>query len=763
MHSDIGGPRNNRRLALALLCASIMLGGAGSDDTAPTDIGTVRATGEAGESDLTQPAPGSAPAVAPSQPPLDASQPTSVIGPSYIQNDTVGSENYDNIIKFSPSAQNVEPTGAGLQQNFMQTIRGFRYTQFNQTFDDLVLPGTISSFAPQTGAYFLAHDIESISIDRGPGTASQIGYATFGGTVAATLTSPSPTFGINPYGSFGSWGLNVEGLRLDSGAIPQLGGASGLLDGAHVQGNGYLSGTSTNRNNLYGKIEAPIGDNTVLTVEGMYDYARTHTPYGSTLAQIQTLGPSYSLNQNPLSQAASQYNTDNYYTDFDYIGIKSSFGDGWGIDDKAYTVSYYHNGISGLDPNDTTPAGVPLPGSKGNLSGTYIINGVLTKVTDDVPGLAGHSDFRSVGNTFKLTKDTDYGQIRAGLWVDFNSGSSYKTNVDLSDDNAPYIPGNGKGSTSQPTPYNSLYDTTLLTVQPYLEFAWKPLPGLTITPGLKFISVTREVDATYINKTGLPLNASQTWDHPIPSVDLHYEIIKGWVTYAQVAEGFLAPPLNTLLVPAGNSPTSLKPQTTTNYQVGTTFRNDRFSAGFDMYYIRFQNYIAAETNNLGTIYANNGSAVFKGIEAEATAKIVNGVALYGNATLNDATYAQSGFPVALSPRSTAAIGPILQRDNFFGALLAKYVGPQYTLDQTVNGTAAHPLFPIQGYYDADLSLGYKLVLPQFNNRSLDFRLNITNLFNDHSLTGLFGQASSGAALYATNPGRGVFFSVAAAM
>jgi len=758
---NLGGARGHHLRAMALLCLSAALGAAGPDDNTPTDIGTVRATGGPGES-TAQAAPGSAPALAPSQPPLTASQPTSVIGPSYIQNNTVGSENYDNIIKFSPSVQNVEPTGAGLQQNFMETIRGFRYTQFNQTFDGLVLPGTISSFAPQTGAYFLAHDIASISIDRGPGTASQIGYATFGGTVAATLTTPSNTFGINPYGSFGSWGLNVEGLRLDSGAIPQLGGASGLIDGAHVQGNGYLTGTSTNRNNIYGKVEAPIGDNTVLTVEGMYDYVRTHTSYGSTVAQIQTLGPNYSLNQNPLSQAATQYNTDNYYTDFDYIGIKSSFGGGWSIDDKAYTVSYYHNGISGLDPNDTTPEGTPLPGSKTNLSGTYIINGVPTKVTDDVPGLAGHSDFRSVGNTFKLTKDTDYGQIRTGLWVDYNSGSSYKVNIDLSQNNAPYIPGNGKGSTSQLTPYNSLYNTTLLTVQPYLEFAWKPLPGLTITPGLKYTNVTRDVDATYINKNGMSLNTSQTWGDALPAIDAHYEIMKGWVAYVQIAEGFLAPPLNTLLVPAGNSPTSLKPQTTTNYQVGTTFQNDRFSLGFDMYYIQFENYIAAETNNLGTFYANNGSAVFQGIEAEGTVKIVNGVALCANGTLNDATY-QSGYPVALNPQSTGAIGPIVDRDNFYGALLAKYVGPQYTLDQTVAGAAAHPLFPIPGYYNADLSLGYKLVLPQFNNRSLNFRLNVTNLFNDHSLTGLFSQAPSGVGLFATNPGRGVFFSVAAAM
>lgn len=726
--------------ALALLWMGVTLGAADSDRI---DIGTVQATGGAADSSSAQPAPGSAGAVAPSRPPFDAAQPTSVIGPAYIQNSVVPTENYDNIIKFSPSVQNVEPTGAGLQQNFAETIRGFRYTQFNSTFDGLVLPGTISSFAPQTGAYFLAHDIASVSVDRGPGTASQIGYATFGGTVAATLAPPSNTFGINPYATFGSWGLTLGGLRLDSGAIPELGGARGLLDTEHVEGNGYLTGTSTIRNNVYTKIEAPIGDNTVLTAAGMYNYARTHTPYGATIGQIQTLGANYALNSNPSSQAYSKYNTDNYYTDFDYLGLKSSFGDGWGIDDKLYTVSYFHNGVSGLDPNGTTP----------NLNGSIYIGGVKTAVVNNVPGLAGHSDFRSVGNTFRVTKDTDFGQFRAGLWLDYNSGSSYKANIDLSDNDAPY----SKSATGQI--YKSLYNTALGTVQPYVEFSAKPLPGLTITPGLKYTYVTRGLDATIIGSAPSTAPRHQSWDQLQPAIDAHYRIMKGWVAYAQIAEGFLAPPLNALLVPAANAPTSLKPQTTVNYQIGTTFQTDRFAAGLDMYYINFQNYIASQSNAAGTIYTNNGGAVFKGIEAEGTVKIGQGVSLYANATLNDATYDGSGFPVALNPRSTAAAGPIVERGGAYGSLLWKYIGPQFTLDGS--GPSSHATYPIRGYNDADFAAGYKLVLPQIESRSLNFRLAVVNVFNNHSLSGLVGTTAAGQALFATNPGRGVFISISA--
>lgn len=737
-HTSLG------RYCLGVLLLSGIGAAAQEPSTTRTDIGTVQATGGGG-GDGARIRTESAAAIAPGHPPLSATQPTSVIGPGFIQSNAVASQNIDSIIKFSPSVQNVEPTGAGLQQNFAQTIRGFRYTQFNSTFDDLVLPGTISSFAPQTGAYFLSHDIASVSVDRGPGNASQIGYATFGGTVATTLTRPSNTFQVNPYATFGSWGVNVEGLRLDTGVLPGLGGARGLLDTAHVEGNGYLTGTSTLRNNVYTKIEAPIGDNTVLTVVGMYNYARTHTPYGATIGQIQSLGANYALNDNPLSQAYSGYNVDNYYTDFNYLGVKSSFGDGWGIDDKIYTVSYYHNGTSGLDPNGNTP----------NLRGKYFINGATTDLSGDVPGVATHSDFRAVGNTLRITKDTAYGQARAGLWLDYNAGSSYKVSIDLSRAGQSYA----KSGTA--TPYKSLYNTTLTTVQPYFEFAAKLAPGLTVTPGIKYTFVSRGLDATIIGGAPSTAPASQSWGALLPAIEAHYELTKNWVAYAQAAAGFLAPPLNALLVPAANAPSSLKPQQTLNYQIGTSFQTDRISAGIDLYYIDFQNYIAAQNNSVGVIYANNGGAVFKGIEAEGTIKLINDISVYGNATVNDATYQGSGFPVAQSPRATAAAGPILQRDGIYASFLWKYVGPQYTLDGS--GPSSRPSFPIRGYNDADFAVGYTMTLPQLHDRSLNFRLNVVNVFNDHSISGLIGTTAQSQALFATNPGRGVFFSISATM
>jgi iron complex outermembrane receptor protein len=199
--------------------------------SAPTDLGTVNATANAVQTSLPQdtgpyanPAHNSAAAVAPSYAPLEAAQPTSVVGKSFIDNSTIASQNYDELVKFTPSLSNIQPAGPVSQQNYGESIRGFQYAQFNTTFDNLVLPGTVSSFAPQSATYFTSHDLGSLSVDRGPGTASTIGYATFGGTLALYSKEPSDTFGAQAYSTFGSFGEQLYGIEVDSGAQKELGG-----------------------------------------------------------------------------------------------------------------------------------------------------------------------------------------------------------------------------------------------------------------------------------------------------------------------------------------------------------------------------------------------------------------------------------------------------------------------------------------------------------------------------------------------------------
>ncbi len=288
-----------------------------TDGLSATDIGTVSATDSGVVT--AAPAPGTAAYVAPSRAPLDATQPTSLVGPRFIERSVIPTQNFDSIIKFTPSVQNVEPVGPGLQQNFYQTIRGFSYKQFNSTFDGIVIPGTISSFAPQSGTYSMAHDIDSVGVDRGPGTASTIGNATFGSTVSIRSKPPLDTFTINPYATFGSFNTALRGVEIDTGLMPLLGGARGFVALEAMDSDGYLTRMSTRRRNAFGKVEAPIGESTLLNLSIMRNTSFTHTPIGATLEQIRRLCANYGLNGDPRPQAYRGYNVDYYRTDFGVV------------------------------------------------------------------------------------------------------------------------------------------------------------------------------------------------------------------------------------------------------------------------------------------------------------------------------------------------------------------------------------------------------------------------------------------------------------
>ncbi len=743
-----------RRPGLTVVLAAALAApaaGQTAGDTAPAtptakDIGTVNATG-AGNSLTAPPAPGTAADVAPSRGPLAASQPTSVVGNTFIRENITPTDNYDRIIQFTPSVQNVEPVGGGLQQNYQETIRGFQYTQYNTTFDGIVLPGLPTNFAPQSASYFLSHDIGSVEVDRGPGTASTLGYATFGGTVSITSTSPSNTARINPYGTLGTYATKLYGLQLDSGALPQAGGARGFIDAEGVDALGALSGTRTNRKNVFSKIEIPVGNNTVITLLGLYDDNYANTPYGATAAEIAKYGPKYALNNDRSSQAYRGYNWDQYHTDFEYLGVRSTFGNGWGVDNKTYTNGYFQQGKTGADPNGTTP----------NLTSTskvrYISNGQVVTLNNDVPGYVKHNDFRDFGDIIRVTKDTAIGQLRAGFWIDDEIASNYRYQAVLDQGAIPYY----ASTQAVPTIYQRNYNTELRTVQPYLEWALTPLPGLVVTPGLKYTATTRILDAQVNSGTRLPAQYNRTYDQIQPAVDARYTIRPGWVVYAQTARGFVAPPINVLYT---NTPVNLTPQNTRNYQVGTTYQTDAYTLSADGYYIDFSNRIGSRALAGGdTAFFNSGGAVYKGLEFEGTVRVRSGVSLYGNYTLNSADLNNGGGPLSVTPRTTAATGIILHRpdtfrpgDLLYGSVIAKFIGPQYLQDTPA-------AYPIKAYRFADLAIGYKT--PILNGRTLDFRINVNNLANDRSLIGLASVSGGTTPLYWVNPGRSIFFSVAA--
>src|ERR1700742_4419834 len=201
---------------------------------------------------------------APTMTPLDVTQPTSVLSQYYIENNIAPSANYDDVIKIAPSVYSVSPNGPGLAESQLMSIRGFADGFFNVTFDGIPW-GDSNDFTHHSTSYYMGHDLGSIAVDRGPGTAATLGNATFGGTVAANSKNPLAGMTVTPYVSFGSFNTQLIGGEFDTGPLEKYNGAAGFIDAESLSSDGYLNNMGIDRKNVFTKFAVPAGENTVFS------------------------------------------------------------------------------------------------------------------------------------------------------------------------------------------------------------------------------------------------------------------------------------------------------------------------------------------------------------------------------------------------------------------------------------------------------------------------------------------------------------------
>jgi len=688
---------------------------ASSDSTAASapqtqnaqNLGAVQVTGTATASEI-----------APTQGSTIAIQPQSIIGDLYLRENVAATGDYTDAISISPSVYSVAPNGPGLMEASEVAIRGFQDGQYNVTFDGIPW-GDSNDFTHHSTSYFTNQDTGGIIVDRGPGTASTLGNATFGGTVAVDSRTPSDTFSVSPYLSFGSWDTQVQGIELNTGAIPQTGGTTAFVNVQNSSSDGYLTYAGQRRQNVFAKVVQPIGDNTTLTFVGMYNNINQYVPLGETRAQINQYGPNYGLSNNPDSQNYYRYNRDEINTYFGYVALHSAF-DGWTIDNKLYTLSYNHFGWNGEDPNGETP------------------NGTVYSPTD-VPGQDMRNSYTSWGDIFRISKEVGPGEIRTGFWYDYQTNLRWQNEVD---DTLNFAP-NGVPASAAVDRYMT---DTLKTFQPFVEYNWNITDTAWLTGGVKYADFERDINAIVNQKTGEPLDYSKDWNKLLPSLAAHWQFTSDWTAYAQWAKGFLAPNLNTFYTVNPLSSSDLKPEQTVNRQIGTTWNDDRLTLSADVYSIDFNNLISSRNIGGVTNFFNEGGAIYRGFETEGTYVLGSGFSVYGNGSLNRSTDKTTNDWVPDAPHKTAALGLIYREGPFYASLIDKFVG--HTFGDTGNSQ------PIGGYAITNFATSYTFVHDMGEMKNIKIGMQVNNIFDNKSIDFLAGYtAEDNTPLYFTIPER----------
>lgn len=715
---------NRTRLAvlISLVLLQMQAHAAEADAAAPEAapaMQTVVVSASAGAYRSSKEDVGAASAVAPTQSSLYATQPQSVITREFIELSVAPTAEYSRIVNIAPGLSGDSANGPGLSET-KTTMRGFGDDQYNVTFDGIPW-GDTNNPAHHSTSFFPGSVIGGAVVERGPGNASNLGYATFGGSINLYSKQASKEAAASVFASFGNWQTRLFGGSYESGRIAEFGNGTVQLNAQHLQSDGYLTRNAIKSDNLLVKLQRSIGSDTLLTVLGTVNrikYVQPDNNKGATLAQGAQFGRNYSLNDDPTSFNYAGFNHTTKDTDFGYVRLETGWGNGWNTDNTLYTFAYNNQTISSTDPTGAT-----APGTKAGPAGNK-----------DIPGIDKQNKYRVVGDIFKLSKSFDAGTARVGVWYEYADTDRHQYDLDLT-------LGLPDPRETKPAPVQNptiLFDqqSTIRNVQPFAEFEWHATDSLLVTPGIKLVRITRSVDAIVNQTTRVPQNASVDYHASLPFLTVNQQLGGQLAVYLQYAKGFQIPDLKSFYI-ANPALNSNEPQKSVNYQLGIVGKSDMLTWDADVYKIDFTNkYVSNGLGGTAAAYINVGGVTYKGVEGQLTWAIGEGFALYANGSSNKALAADTGKTISGAPAMTAALGALYNAGPFSASLIAKRTGTVRQADYDAAKPAAYELYRTAAYTNTDLSVAYRLPTPGLGIKNLKLQFNVFNLFDKQEVTAI---------------------------
>jgi len=683
--------------------------------------------------------------IAPVTASLQTTQPQSIISRSFIEDSLPATSDFNQIALISPSVSGYgNANGPGLSESKAQ-IRGFQDGEYNVTYDGVPF-GDTNDPTHHSNTFFPSNTVETLIVDRGPGNASQLGQATFGGNINLFSRATREDASVEAKGSYGSYNTWLLRGVAQSGAIKQLGGAEIVLSGQHIGSDGARTYSPFKSTNVFGKIMIPIGPDAKLTILGTYNENSFNQPDkdGATLSQIAIYGKNFSLNNDPNSQTYFGYNHTHKTTDFEVVKFEANIAPGSTFENRAYTYSYDNETLSGNDVTlfATADAATIAAANKVVLTpGGAKVNGV--------PGYTKTNKYRMYGDIAKAKIDFGFGTITAGAWIEWSNTYRQQRDVNLLTGDPNFAEkavtlANLPAGSVQP-PANIKFDQNSSTnhTEEFVEVELRPIEGLKITPGFKHVDFNRKIDALYNQTTRIAQKLSDTYTADLPFATINYAVTDKLAIYAQYARGFLAPSLSFLYV-ANPALSSIEPERSTNYQAGIVYHGGNLSIDADVYKIDFSNKFAADPSapaTEGVVYINQGSVQYKGIEGQITYALPHGFAVFANGSRNYARTRNDGSPqlqVANAPEFTAAAGILYKHGPIRFSLIDKYTGRQWFTDPSSFKNADANLATEIATYNLYRSSGYNTAIAsvRYDIGPVRVGFEVNNLFNSQRVVNI---------------------------
>jgi len=650
---------------------------------------------------------------------LKATEPQSIITREAIDQFVPTTADYNQIVNLAPSMSSTSFNGPGLGEA-KSTLRGFKDGEYNITYDGIPW-GDANGPTHHSTSFFPSSTIGAAVVDRGPGEASQLGAASFGGSVNLFSPEVSDDRGGSQAFTAGSWNTLESVTKLNTGDIAQLNGTHVLLNFQELSTDGYLTYNSATAYNQLIRAVVPLAGSWKLTVLGTWNFTRVYTNdnAGATLSQVALYGKNYALNNDPTSPNYYGYNVVNKHTYFNYAKLTGEVTPSLKLEDTVYSYYYKNDTESTLDPtlspNDVAgidPANPKLTPAQVQIArGLFTTNAAGVKQAGHIPAYTKLNVYKIYGDILHLNQDLPFGELKAGLWIEHadtgpRARFDYEAGTRAQDFRQKVLAG-----VPQYLEYNQ--NSGWDQYQPFVDLVWNATPQLTVTPGVKYVNWDISVDADVNQKSRAPFHGSKTFEKTLYFLTANYKVRDNLSAYAQYATGILIPDISVTQVASPNL-NDLKPQLSTNYQAGMVYHGGALTLDADAYYIEFKNKLQSALNPVTkeTDQFNLGGATYKGVEAQATYLATDWLYLFANGSINSAKTKGlvdpvhgitviAGKQIAGAPESTAAVGAVVHNANWTISLIDKYAGRSW-------GAEGEPsAYLIPGYHSADLTAVYK--------------------------------------------------------
>lgn len=681
----------------------------------------------------------------PSEPLADVGSPQSLVSSQTIQQVVSPVGDYGTVANLTPSFVSTAPNGPGFDAAKNQSLRGFVDGQFNVTLDGVPFADP-DNFQHHSTSYFPASELDRLRIDRSPGGAGDLGYASFGGSVNL-YSEPIPEQAhVTAFAGYGSFDTSLYGATLNT-AAPQDSGQVGVLATVQqTQSHGAMDLSHGHKDDFLLKGQARAGS-AKITALYAYDRYGFYNPGSVTTTDLALYGSSYGYNDDPSSPNYFRYAGTYRSSDFGYVRVELPLGSQSSLQETAYTYSYRNNGLSLKgDQTSSSLGSSALPG----LSPT------------DIVGKDAREAYRTFGNDLRWRYSLPFGNVLLGVWAEESRQTASRVAVDLTT-GALYDANQAMGS-----PFYYDFGAHLHTYQPYGQLDWQVTDRWTMTFGMRWRSVTRDFDAAVIQSflPGTGGNVSRSVASSLPSFDTTYRLAARTSIYAQVARGSLDPSQAYFYTAHPGLGNQVAPESALAAQAGIVQSGTRYGISLDAYNIDFNNYVSTVVQGGDTLYVNSGSVRYRGVETEGHVQLGGGLSAVANASLMRATFQDSnmtsaaqlaGDTIPFAPRYTGLAGFLCARGQWRASLLAKFIGTEY---QGRNGSADGATYRVGAYSYTNLAVTRFLRDP-LSPQNVRLTLAIDNLWNSDPITDSAGPSVLGPELVNALPRRNFMISVVA--